>query len=95
MYFESIDYEMMHIIYNHFNLLNYVVNPIVLRHGFPEHAFSWRYQILALVKAGYHVIIPHQRGYDNSSCPKNIQAYETFFVFSIYKLCKSNLKWYQ
>jgi pimeloyl-ACP methyl ester carboxylesterase len=23
--------------------------PIVLCHGFPEHAFSWRYQIPALV----------------------------------------------
>ncbi|MFK7781900.1 alpha/beta fold hydrolase, partial [Psychroserpens sp.] len=37
-------------------------NPIVLCHGFPEHAYSWRYQIPALVKAGYHVIVPNQRG---------------------------------
>jgi len=26
--------------------------PIVLCHGFPEHAFSWRYQVPALVAAG-------------------------------------------
>lgn len=32
-------------------------NPIVLCYGFPEHAFSWPYQIPALV-GGYHVIVP-------------------------------------
>ncbi|MFZ4929584.1 alpha/beta fold hydrolase [Chryseobacterium sp. Mn2064] len=51
-------------------------NPIVLCHGFPEHAFSWRYQIPALVEAGYHVIIPNQRGYGNSSCPTEITDYD-------------------
>lgn len=51
-------------------------NPIVLCHGFPEHAFSWRYQIPALAKAGYHVIVPNQRGYGNSSCPKKVTAYD-------------------
>ena len=40
--------------------------PIVLCHGWPEHAFSWRHQVPALVAAGYHVIIPNQRGYGNS-----------------------------
>ncbi|UAM98861.1 alpha/beta hydrolase [Polaribacter litorisediminis] len=51
-------------------------NPIVLCHGFPEHAFSWRYQIPALAKAGFHVIVPNQRGYGNSSCPKEVTAYD-------------------
>ncbi len=50
--------------------------PIVLCHGFPEHAFSWRYQIPALVKAGYHVIVPNQRGYGNSSCPTKVTDYD-------------------
>lgn len=50
--------------------------PIVLCHGFPEHAFSWRHQIPALVEAGYHVIIPNQRGYGNSSSPKQIIDYD-------------------
>tara|TARA_R110002049_G_scaffold128141_1_gene285448 strand:+ start:729 stop:1679 length:951 start_codon:yes stop_codon:yes gene_type:complete len=50
-------------------------NPIVLCHGFPEDAFSWRYQIPVLAKAGYHVIVPNQRGYGNSSCPKEVTAY--------------------
>ncbi|MEP3371687.1 MAG: alpha/beta hydrolase [Maribacter dokdonensis] len=51
-------------------------NPIVMCHGFPEHAFSWRYQIPALVKAGYHVIVPNQRGYGNSSRPTEVSAYD-------------------
>lgn len=50
--------------------------PIVLCHGFPEHAFSWRYQIPALVTAGYHVIVPNQRGYGNSSCPTEVTDYD-------------------
>ncbi|MFA0811123.1 alpha/beta fold hydrolase [Microbulbifer epialgicus] len=51
-------------------------NPIVLCHGWPEHAFSWRYQVPALAKAGYHVMVPNQRGYGNSSCPKEVTAYD-------------------
>ena len=51
-------------------------NPIMLCHGFPEHAFSWRYQISALAAAGYHVIVPNQRGYGNSSRPTEVTAYD-------------------
>lgn len=50
--------------------------PIILCHGFPEHAFSWRYQIQPLVDAGYHVIVPNQRGYGKSSCPTEIMDYD-------------------
>lgn len=50
--------------------------PIVLCHGFPEHAFSWRHQVPALVAAGYHVIIPNQRGYGNSSHPAEVTEYD-------------------
>ncbi|MGF1763248.1 alpha/beta fold hydrolase [Aliivibrio kagoshimensis] len=50
-------------------------NPIVLCHGWPEHAFSWRYQIPALVEAGYHVIVPNQRGYGHSSKPSEVIKY--------------------
>ena len=53
-----------------------VGKPIVLCHGFPEHAFSWRYQIPALVTAGYHVIVPNQRGYGNSSRPSKVTDYD-------------------
>ena len=51
-------------------------NPIVLCHGWPEHAFTWRYQIPALAAAGYHVIVPNQRGFGNSSRPSEISDYD-------------------
>ncbi len=50
--------------------------PIVLCHGWPEHAHSWRHQIPALVEAGYHVIVPNQRGYGKSSRPTAVTAYD-------------------
>ncbi|MFS0724902.1 alpha/beta fold hydrolase [Paenibacillus sp. 1P07SE] len=50
--------------------------PIVLCHGWPEHAFSWRYQMAALAEAGYHVLVPNQRGYGNSSCPTEVTDYD-------------------
>jgi pimeloyl-ACP methyl ester carboxylesterase len=36
---------------------------VVLLHGFPELAYSWRKVMPALAAAGYHVIAPDQRGY--------------------------------
>ncbi len=36
---------------------------LLLLHGFPELAFSWRKLMLPLAAAGYHVIAPDQRGY--------------------------------
>ncbi len=51
-------------------------NPIVLCHGWPEHAFSWRHQIPALAAAGHHVIVPNQRGYGNSSHPTEVTDYD-------------------
>lgn len=53
-----------------------VGKPIVLCHGFPEHAFSWRHQVPVLVAAGYHVIVPNQRGYGNSSSPNEVTEYD-------------------
>lgn len=50
--------------------------PVVLCHGWPEHAFSWRNQVPALVEAGYHVIIPNQRGYGKSSRPTEVTEYD-------------------
>ncbi len=51
-------------------------NPVVLCHGWPEHAYSWRHQIPALATAGYHVIVPNQRGYGNSSQPSEVTDYD-------------------
>ncbi len=50
--------------------------PLVLAHGWPELAYSWRYQIPALVEQGYHVIAPNQRGYGHSSRPFEVTAYD-------------------
>lgn len=48
---------------------------VVLAHGFPELAYSWRHQIPVLAAAGYHVLAPDQRGYGRSSCPDDIADY--------------------
>jgi pimeloyl-ACP methyl ester carboxylesterase len=48
---------------------------VVLAHGFPELAYSWRHQIPALAEAGYHVLAPDQRGYGGSSKPEAVDAY--------------------
>jgi pimeloyl-ACP methyl ester carboxylesterase len=40
---------------------------LLLLHGFPELAFSWRKVMPALAEAGYHVIAPDQRGYGRTS----------------------------
>jgi pimeloyl-ACP methyl ester carboxylesterase len=48
---------------------------VVLAHGFPELAYSWRHQIPALADAGFHVLAPNQRGYGGSSTPEAVEAY--------------------
>ena len=48
---------------------------VILSHGFPESAYSWRHQIPVLADAGYHVLAPDQRGYGFSSAPKDVSAY--------------------
>src|SRR3984885_6589251 len=40
---------------------------VLLLHGFPELAYSWRKVMLPLAAAGYHVIAPDQRGYGRTS----------------------------
>ena len=50
--------------------------PIILCHGFPELAYSWRHQIKALGDAGRWVIAPDQRGYGASEAPAPVEAYD-------------------
>ena len=38
----------------------------LLLHGFPEMWWSWRYQIPALADAGYRVVVPDLRGYNET-----------------------------
>ena len=40
---------------------------VLLLHGFPELAYSWRKVMLPLASAGYHVIAPDQRGYGRTA----------------------------
>ena len=40
---------------------------VLLLHGFPELAFSWRKVMPLLAEAGYHVIAPDQRGYGRTT----------------------------
>ncbi len=40
---------------------------VLLLHGFPELAYSWRKVMLPLAQAGFHVIAPDQRGYGRTT----------------------------
>src|SRR5271165_5057488 len=40
---------------------------VLLLHGFPELAFSWRKIMPALARAGFHVVAPDQRGYGGTT----------------------------
>jgi len=50
--------------------------PVVLCHGFPELAYSWRHQLPALAAAGYRAIAPDQRGYGRTSRPDKVEDYD-------------------
>jgi pimeloyl-ACP methyl ester carboxylesterase len=49
---------------------------VVLCHGFPELAYSWRHQYRPLVEAGFHIVVPDQRGYGASDAPEGSSAYD-------------------
>ena len=49
--------------------------PVVLLHGFPELAHSWRHQLPALAEAGFHAIAPDLRGYGESDRPASVDDY--------------------
>jgi pimeloyl-ACP methyl ester carboxylesterase len=40
---------------------------VLLLHGFPEIAYSWRKVMPALAASGYHVVAPDQRGYGRTT----------------------------
>ena len=49
--------------------------PVVLLHGFPEIAYSWRHQLPALAQAGARALAPDLRGYGDSDRPSGVEAY--------------------
>ncbi len=48
---------------------------VIMVHGFPELAFSWRFQLPALANAGFRAIAPDMRGYGQSDAPPNVEDY--------------------
>src|SRR5689334_7144529 len=54
----------MHILETGFDIAQRCV---LLLHGFPELAYSWRKVMLPLAAAGYHVVAPDQRGYGRTT----------------------------
>ena len=48
---------------------------VLLCHGWPELAYSWRHQMPVLAAAGYRVVAPDMRGYGGSSVPHGIADY--------------------
>ncbi|WP_158291707.1 alpha/beta fold hydrolase [Lampropedia puyangensis] len=49
--------------------------PVLLLHGFPELAYSWRHQIQPLVDAGCQVIVPDLRGYGHTGLHGSLSDY--------------------
>ena len=49
--------------------------PVILVHGFPELAFSWRHQLPAFAAAGYRAIAPDMRGYGGTDKPSAVSDY--------------------
>src|SRR5262245_35921201 len=45
---------------------------VLLFHGFPELAHSWRDQVEALGAAGFHVVAPDMPGYGRSDKPADV-----------------------
>ncbi|MGI8678712.1 MAG: alpha/beta fold hydrolase [Jatrophihabitans sp.] len=50
---------------------------VVLLHGFPQNRHSWAALTPHLVKAGYRVLAPDQRGYSPGARPRGRRAYGT------------------
>jgi pimeloyl-ACP methyl ester carboxylesterase len=50
---------------------------VLLLHGFPEFWYAWREQMAPLAAAGFRVVAPDTRGYNLSSRPGEVAAYDT------------------
>lgn len=58
------------------NILEAGEGPLVLLiHGFPELAISWRAQVQALADVGFHAVAPDMRGYGASEKPDAVEAF--------------------
>ena len=48
---------------------------VIMVHGFPELAYSWRHQLPALADAGFRAIAPDMRGYGQTDGPSGVDQY--------------------
>ncbi|MFS0787945.1 alpha/beta hydrolase [Shouchella sp. 1P09AA] len=48
---------------------------VLMLHGFPEFWYGFRHQITELAENGYYVVVPDQRGYNESDKPQAIESY--------------------
>lgn len=63
---------------------------LIMLHGYPFLWYLWRHQIKALAAAGYRVVAPDQRGYGQTDCPRDVDAYDmTHIVGDIVGLMKT------
>jgi pimeloyl-ACP methyl ester carboxylesterase len=53
---------------------------VVLCHGFPEIAYSWRRQLPALAAAGFRAVAPDQRGYGGTERPPAVTDYDIHYL---------------
>ena len=51
-------------------------DPVIMIHGFPELAYSWRHQVAALAEGGFRAIAVDQRGYGESDRPGPVENYD-------------------
>ena len=49
---------------------------VIFLHGFPESWYSWRHQLPATAKAGFHAVAPDMRGYGKSDKPAGVDDYD-------------------
>lgn len=63
---------------------------ILLLHGFPELAYSWRHVMGPMADAGFHVIAPDQRGYGRT-CGLLDDADETVEAYHILNLVRDTV----
>lgn len=50
--------------------------PVILVHGWPEIAYSWKNQIGAIADAGFRAIAPDLKGFGRSDAPKDKALYD-------------------
>ena len=53
---------------------------VLLCHGWPELAHSWRHQLPALAEAGYRAVAPDMRGFGGSDAPEDVHFYSVLHL---------------